>query len=134
MPDIFLSVCFGFHVPRANTTILEKGKSCNRELPCEYTKYTYSGAPASDSSLRSYRKQHTGAARALLTAMDSRERGLGQATFRDFAEFVGGFCSAGGAPYYEFGARGISPRPRGSMDKVQSEGIRQGKVVNGTCL
>lgn len=59
------------------------------------------------------------APRALLAAMDSRDRGLGQATFRDFVEFMGGE-SRGSACFRASEEKGASPKPKrgGSVEKV----------------
>ncbi|CAM9599986.1 unnamed protein product [Scytosiphon promiscuus] len=64
----------------------------------------------------------SGAARALLAAMDRRERGLGQATFKDFVGFMGAddgsnhrrssSCGRGGARSFETAPRRSSLSPR----------------------
>eukprot|EP00903_Cladosiphon_okamuranus_P019202 g17658.t2 len=61
-----------------------------------------------------------GTPRALLVAMDSRDRGLGQATFRDFVEFMGGE-SRGAAQFRRGGDRCASPKRDGSAEKVTLE-------------
>lgn len=63
------------------------------------------------------RAEKAGAPRALLTAMDSRDRGLGQATFKDFVEFMGGE-SRGAAHFGTSGERGGSPTRGGLAEKV----------------
>lgn len=61
--------------------------------------------------------ENAGAPRALLAAMDSRDRGLGQATFRDFAEFMDG--ESRGAAYLRTSeGRGASPKLGGLEEKV----------------
>lgn len=52
--------------------------------------------------------------------MDSRDRGLGQATFRDFVEFIGGE-SRGAAYFRPSGDSGASPKRGGSVEKVRHD-------------
>eukprot|EP00752_Nemacystus_decipiens_P018631 g16705.t1 len=66
-----------------------------------------------------------GSSRALLCAMDSRRRGLGQATFRDFLEFMGGE-STGAAHTQTGGERGVSPELGDLVGKVSLEPSRRG--------
>ena len=63
--------------------------------------------------------------------MDSRDRGLGQATFRDFVEFMGGE-SRSAAYLRPSGERGVSPRRAGSVEQVGHRYIVHGNDP-GSC-
>lgn len=72
--------------------------------------------------------EKAGAPRVLLAAMDSRDRGLGQATFRDFVEFMGGEPRS--AAYLRpSGERGVSPRRAGSVEQVGHRYIVHGILM-----